>query len=152
MISSKFLSKPVNFLPFALFQFFHHHVISSSSFYPLPLPTSHLPSPSPFAWAEANLWSTTLSTPIWILDCDFSCISCIFRILTHVSKMFDVSFIRRIGLLDKLVQVSSPILLALRWIDMLLRIYICNSTAALLSTAAVLPIKYLKHCLSHIEA
>ena len=40
----------------------------------LPSPTPNLPPPislSHFAWAEANLWSTTLSTPIWILDCDF---------------------------------------------------------------------------------
>ena len=43
--------------------------LSSSShiiliFNPLTLPTSHLPSPSPFAWAEANLWSPSLSTPM----------------------------------------------------------------------------------------
>ena len=57
--------------------------------------------------------------------------------------MFDVSFIRRIGLLDKLVQVSSPILLALQLID-IKNSQCVFSTAAVLSSAAHLPIKYLK--------
>ena len=51
--------------------------------------------------------------------------------------------VRRIGLPDKLVQVSSPILLALQLIDT--KDFQCVfSTAAVLSSAAHLPIRYLK--------
>ena len=58
---------------------FYLHLISSSSFFPLPLLTSHLPSP--FSWAEAKLSSTSLSTQIWILDCDCDLIVfCVFPI------------------------------------------------------------------------
>ena len=49
----------------------------------------------------------------------------------------------RIGLLDKLAKVSSPILLALQLID-IKNSQCVFSTAAVLSSAAHLPIKYLK--------
>ena len=74
-------------------------------------------------------------------------ISFIFYIISFV--LFVVHFIlcwcftSRIGLPDKLVQVSSPILLALQLIDIKDFQYVC-STAAVLSSAAYLPIKYLK--------
>ena len=58
-------------------------------------------------------------------------------------KCLEISFTSRIGLLDKLVQVSSPILLALQLIDIEDFQYVC-STTAVLSSAAYLPIKYLK--------
>ena len=118
------MSKPVNFLPFALLQFFiimsyHLHLFTLSHSQP---PTSHLPLPLRLGWSKPLIYHlvyTNMDSGLW-----FSCIPCIFRILTHVSKMFDVSFIRRIGLLDKLVQVSSPILLALRWIDVIKELYL----------------------------
>ena len=112
-VYSKFwvnLCQPINSLPFALLQFFSH-LISSSSFNPLPLPTSRLPSPSslPLRLAEANLWSPTLPTPVdnglWneiIMYFVFSVFSMYW--LMYV-KCLEISFTTRIGLLDKLVQV-----------------------------------------------
>ena len=79
------MSKPVNFLPFALFQ-------SSSSSHIilifLPSPTPNLPPPLSLSptWAEANSDpSSELSTPMDLdSDCDYS-VSCVFfSILTCV--------------------------------------------------------------------
>ena len=81
MISLSLCLKP--FLPFT-----PHYNFSSSShiileIFPLPLLSFHLPIPSPSAWAEANLWSTSLSTPICILDCD--CDLIVFWVLSLFS-------------------------------------------------------------------
>ena len=116
-VYSKFwvnLCQPINSLPFALLQFFSH-LISSSSFNPLPLPTSRLPSPSPFAWLKQTsdlplcLHQWTMDAWLWSFV-----FLCIFSIMTYV-QWFEVISISRIGLLDKLERVSCPILLALCW-------------------------------------
>ena len=97
-----------------LLQFFSH-LISSSSFTPLPLPTSRLPSPSPFAWLKQTsdlplcLHQWTMDAWLWSFV-----FLCIFSTMTYV-QWFEVISISRIGLLDKLERVSCPILLALCW-------------------------------------
>ena len=119
MIYSKFMSKPVNFLPFALFQFFilisyHLHLFTLSYSHP---PTSPLPLPC-LGWSR--LWSSpgiVCTNGLWtvIVIILYFCIFLYFD-MYFVCKMIDVSFIWWIGLPDKLIRVSSPILLALRWL------------------------------------
>ena len=117
MIYSKFLSKPVNFFAICSISIFHPHLISSSSFYPLLLPSSHLPSPSPLPGLKQTPILPRNCLHQWTWTVIVISVFCVFFfILTCVLyvKWFEVSFTWRIGLLDKLKWVSSPILLALR--------------------------------------
>ena len=105
------------FLPFALFQFFilisyHLHLFTLSYSHP---PTSPLPLPC-LGWSR--LWSSpgiVCTNGLWtvIVIILYFCIFLYFD-MYFVCKMIDVSFIWWIGLPDKLIRVSSPILLALR--------------------------------------
>ena len=74
MIYSKFLSKPVNFFAICSISIFHPHLISSSSFYPLLLPSSHLPSPSPLPGLKQTLILPRNCLHQWTLnsDCDYT--------------------------------------------------------------------------------
>ena len=96
MIYSKFMSKPVNFLPFALFQFFilisyHLHLFTLSYSQP---PTSPL-SPLPGLKQTLILPQNCLHQWTMDSDCDYSVYCVFFFILTCVLyvKSFEVSFI-----------------------------------------------------------
>ena len=127
------MSKFVNFSPIALLSFiisYHPHLFTLSLSQP---PTSHLPSPSP-GWSKPLISLSAFTSGQWKENC-------VFSVLTYV-KWFVVRFISRIGLLDKLARVSSPILLALL-ID---NKDICNMCFCCCYAVdlRILPIKYLK--------
>ena len=139
------MSKPVNFFAICSISIFHPHLISSSSFYPLLLPTSHLPSPSPLPGLKQTPILPRNCLHQWTWTVIVISVFCVFFfILTCVLyvKWFEVSFTWRIGLLDKLKWVSSPILLAMHWFD--LRVTICVIQLLLCCQLLLLPIKYLK--------
>ena len=145
MIYSKFMSKPVNFLPFALFQFFilisyHLHLFTLSYSQPPTSPLSPLPGLKQTPILPRNClhqWTWTVIV-ISVFCVFFFILTCVLYV-----KWFEVSFTWRIGLLDKLKWVSSLILLALRWFD--LQVTICVIQLMLCCQLLLLPIKYLKH-------
>ena len=91
MIYSKFILKPVDFLPFTHFSH--------------PLPPSHHPLPSPG-------WRKHQCSGIWKMGCDFI-VFCVFYLywLMYNDSIWSDSLSRK-GFLDKLGKVSNPVFLA----------------------------------------
>ena len=132
-------------MQFAQFQFlilisYHPHLLTLSH--------SNLPTPLslPLRLAEANLWSClrlVYTSGLWTMITIFT-VFCVFSLIDLYVKWFDVIIIWRIGLLDKLVRVSSPILLAPQWIDLLPRNCIYVIQLLFCCHLLLLPTKYLK--------